>query len=172
MARSGLVFAAQGGPSNQFKDFVTLQAALEHLDRRVELVALGDPPVTPDEVADRLRAAELYVHPSRADTFPSGVLEALSCGTPVVASRVGGIPEQVSDKTGVLVEPGDAAALAAAIESLLADPARRERMSAAAVADARARFSLDRQVDAYLALYEELAAARHRERSSPRAGGG
>ncbi|HEX3455235.1 MAG TPA: glycosyltransferase [Gaiellaceae bacterium] len=173
--RSGLVFAAQGGPSNQFKDFATLRAARELLERRVELVALGDPPVSQAEVADRLRAAELYVHPTRADTFPSGVLEALACGTPVVASRVGGIPEQVSDGTGVLVEPGDPRALADAIESLLADPGRRERMSAAAAADARARFSLDRQVDAYMALYGELAAtaaAGPRDRSSPRVGGG
>jgi glycosyltransferase involved in cell wall biosynthesis len=172
LGRSGLVFAAQGGRANEFKDFPTLEAALERLDRRVELVALGDPPVTPAEVADRLRAADLYVHPSRADTFPSGVLEALACGTPVVASRVGGIPEQVTGESGVLVEPGDASALAAAIESLLADPSRRERMSTAAAADARARFSVDRQVDAYVALYEELTAARRRERSSPRVGGG
>ncbi len=176
--RSGLVFAAQGGRANEFKDFPTLEAALERLDRQVELVALGDPPVLPEAVARRLQAAALYVHPARADTFPSGVLEALACGTPVVASRVGGIPEQVTGETGVLVEPGDPAALAGAIESLLADPARRERMSTAAAADARARFSLDRQVDAYVALYEEVAAAGacspgpRRGRSSPRVGGG
>ena len=130
----------------------------------------------PEDVARWLQAADLYVHPSRADTFPNGVLEALACGTPVVASRVGGIPEQVRDETGVLVEPGDPAALAAAIESLLADPSRRERMSAAAAEDARARFSLDRQVDAYLALYVELLAAGTgagaEPRSSPRVGGG
>ena len=81
------------------------------------------------------------------------MLEALACGTPVVASRVGGIPEQVSDGTGVLVEPGDPAALAAAIESLLADPERRARMGIAAAADARKRFSLDRQIADYLELY-------------------
>jgi glycosyltransferase involved in cell wall biosynthesis len=174
--RSGLVFAAQGGRANEFKDYRTLEAALGQLDGRVELVALGDPPVTQFEVAERLRAAELYVHPTRADTFPSGVLEALACGTPVVASRVGGIPEQLTDETGVLVDPGDPAALAAAIASLLADPARRERMSGAAAADARARFSLDRQVEDYVALYEQVAAAgagsAGRQRSSPRVDGG
>jgi glycosyltransferase involved in cell wall biosynthesis len=173
--RSGLVFAAQGGRANEFKDYPTLRAALERLSQPVEAVALGDPAtgveqvgqstvravgvVPPGEVADRLRAAALYVHPSRADTFPSGVLEALACGTPVVASRVGGIPEQVTDGTGVLVEPGDPAALAGAIESLLADTARRERMCAAAAVDARARFALDRQVDAYVALYEQISSA-------------
>ena len=155
--RSGLVFAAQGGRANQFKDFPTLQAALERLERPVEIAVLGDPPVPTEELARRLRAAAIYVHPSRADTFPSGVLEALASGTPVVASRVGGIPEQVTDETGVLVEPGDAAALAAAIESLLADPERRVRMGAAGAADARRRFSFDRQLDAYLELYAAAA---------------
>jgi glycosyltransferase involved in cell wall biosynthesis len=149
-----VVFAAQGGRANEFKDSSTLEAALARLDRSVEFVALGDPPVPPAEVARWLRAADLYVHPSRADTFPTGVLEALACGTPVVASRVGGIPEQVSEETGVLVEPGDPAALAAAIESLLVDPERRVRMGAAAAADARERFSVDRQIAEYLDLYE------------------
>ncbi len=148
-----VVFAAQGGRANEFKDFGTLQAALGRLDRPVELVALGDPPVPPTEVAGWLRRADLYVHPSRADTFPSGVLEALACGTPVVASRVGGIPEQLTDETGVLVEPGEPAALAAAIDALLDDPDRRTRMGQAAAADARARFSLDRQIADYVSLY-------------------
>jgi glycosyltransferase involved in cell wall biosynthesis len=148
-----VVFAAQGGRANEFKDFGTLQAALARLERPVELVALGDPAVTQEEVADWLRKADLYVHPSRADTFPSGVLEALACGAPVIASRVGGISEQVTEETGVLVEPGDPAALAAAIESLLTDPERRARMGRAAAADARERFSLDRQLGAYLELY-------------------
>ena len=148
-----VVFAAQGGPSNQFKDYATLQAALQRLERPVELVALGDPPVPRDEVAGRLRRADLYVHPSRADTFPTGVLEALACGTPVVASRVGGIPEQLTEETGLLVEPGDPAALAAAVDALLGDHERRARMGRAAAADARQRFSLDRMLSDYLELY-------------------
>jgi len=166
-----LVFAAQGGRANEFKDFPTLRAALGRLGRPVEALAIGDPApgeerigqavvkslgvVSPEEVARCLRVANLYVHPSRADTFPTGVLEALASGTPVVASRVGGIPEQVTQETGVLVEPGDPAALAAAIESLLDDRDRLERMGRAAAADARERFSLDRQLDAYAALYSE-----------------
>jgi glycosyltransferase involved in cell wall biosynthesis len=164
-----LVFAAQGGRANEFKDFATLRAALERLSVPVEAVALGDPDrghelvgkatvrslgtVPPTEVAAWLRAANVYVHPSLADTFPSGVLEALACGTPVVASRVGGIPEQLTEETGVLVAPRDPGALAAAIESLLADSARRARMGRAAAADARERFSLERQLTAYLELY-------------------
>jgi glycosyltransferase involved in cell wall biosynthesis len=166
-----VVFSAQGGRANEFKDFPALREALGRLGSPVQAVALGDPApgeeqvgsarvravgaVPTAEVAHWLRAADVYVHPSRADTFPSGVLEALACGTAVVASRVGGIPEQVRDETGLLVEPGDPAALAAAVELLLGDPERRTRMGAAAEADARERFSLERQVDAYLALYAD-----------------
>jgi len=168
-----LVFAAQGGRTNEFKDFPTLGEALALLPTPVEAIALGDPTAGVEvvgnatirsvgampsaEVARWLHAGDLYVHPSRADTFPSGVLEALASGTPVVASRVGGIPEQVGEETGLLVEYGDAPALAAAIELLLADPDRRARMGAAAAADARERFSLERQLDAYLRLYGDLA---------------
>jgi glycosyltransferase involved in cell wall biosynthesis len=158
-----LVFAAQGGRANEFKDYPTLEAALARLEAPAELTVLGDPPVPAEEVARRLREADLYVHPSRADTFPSGVLEALASGTPVVASRVGGIPEQLTEETGILVEAGDPAALAAAIDSLLADRDRLERMGRVAADDARERFSLDRQLDAYASLYSEIL---------PRGGGG
>ena len=74
----------------------------------------------------------------------------------------GGIPEQVRDlaaagdhATGLLVPPEDPAALAGALARLLGDPALRDRLGARAAADARARFGLERQVDATLALYED-----------------
>jgi glycosyltransferase involved in cell wall biosynthesis len=166
-----LVFTAQATRSNPYKDFATLRSALARLEQPVVAFALGEeaPPehvgraelrstaVDREGVAQHLQAADLYVHATRADNHPLAVLEALACGTPVVAARVGGIPEQVGEQTGALVEPGDADALAGAIDGLLADRERRSRMADAAVADARARFSLDRQVDAYLELYAELA---------------
>ena len=167
-----VLFAAQGGRTNAYKDFQTLRSALDLLrDRRLLAVALGEaapeerigavtlrsePFETRDEVAKRLRGADLYVHATRADNHPLAVLEALASGVPVIASRVGGIPEQLSEETCVLVEPGHPQSLAAAVSQLLDDPDRRARMSAAAVAAARARFSLDRQVAAYLDLYAEL----------------
>ena len=167
-----VVFAAQGARTNPYKDFETLRRALELLrDRRLLAVALGEagpeerigdvtlrsePFRAREEVAKQLRRADLYVHATRADNHPLAVLEALASGVPVVACRVGGIPEQLTDDTGVLVEPGDAQGFAAAIAQLLDDPDRCARMGAAAAADARRRFSLDRQVDAYLDLYAEL----------------
>jgi glycosyltransferase involved in cell wall biosynthesis len=167
-----VVFAAQGARTNPYKDFETLRRALELLrDRGLLAVALGEagpeerigdvtlrsePFQAREEVAKRLRRADLYVHATRADNHPLAVLEALASGVPVVACRVGGIPEQLTDETGLLVEPRDAQGFAAAIAQLLDDPDRCARMGAAAAADARARFSLDRQVDAYLDLYAEL----------------
>jgi glycosyltransferase involved in cell wall biosynthesis len=167
-----ILFAAQGARTNTYKDFQTLRSALELLrDRRLLAVALGEaapeerigavtlrsePFESREEVAKRFRGADLYVHATRADNHPLAVLEALASGVPVIASRIGGIPEQLTDETGVLVEPGDPQSLAAAISELLDDPDRRARLSAAATADARARFSLDRQVAAYLDLYGEL----------------
>jgi glycosyltransferase involved in cell wall biosynthesis len=167
-----VVFAAQGARSNPYKDFETLRRALSLIrDGRLQAIALGEagleerigsvtlrsePFQAREAVAARLRDADVYVHATRADNHPLAVLEALACGVPVVAPRVGGIPEQLTEETGVLVDPGDPRSLAAAISGLLADPERRARMGAAAAADARARFSLDRQVDAYLDLYSVL----------------
>jgi glycosyltransferase involved in cell wall biosynthesis len=167
-----VVFAAQGARTNPYKDFTTLRQALELLrDRQLMAIALGEgapeerigsvtlrsePFLTREEVAKRLRGADLYVHATKADNHPLAVLEALACGVPVIASRVGGIPEQLTEETGLLVEPNDAQSLAASISELLGDPDRRTRMGAAAAADARARFSLERQVASYLDLYSEL----------------
>jgi glycosyltransferase involved in cell wall biosynthesis len=111
----------------------------------------------PGTVADYYRAADVYVHPSRADTFPLAVLEALASGTPVVASSVGGIPEQVEDgRHGFLVPPGDHRNLAAAIARLLDDEEARARMSSEGRRRALECFDLERQVDAYLDWYEML----------------
>ena len=158
--------------TNPYKDFETLEAALGMLADEpgpaVLALALGEAGAerqigrvtlrslaftTHEQVAAYLRAADLYVHSTRADNHPLAVLEALACGVPVVASRVGGIPEQVRDETGVLVDPGKPEALARAIAELLGDEPRRRAMGTAAAADARRRFDSQQQVDAYLELY-------------------
>lgn len=81
-------------------------------------------------------------------------LEALACGTPVVATAVGGIPEQVRDgETGFLVTPGDPEAMAKAIMALLTNEALRKRLGGNAAMDARRRFELQFQVKTYLDWY-------------------
>ncbi len=86
------------------------------------------------EIADWLGAANLLCLPSRSEGCPNVVVEALSCGRPVVATSVGGIPELVDEDSGILVPPRDAARLAAAISTALT-----HRWSARAIAARRSR---------------------------------
>jgi glycosyltransferase involved in cell wall biosynthesis len=72
-----------------------------------------------EQLALYYSAADLFVLPSVAENLPNTISEALLCGTPVVAFRVGGIPEQVHAGNGILVEPGDGSALEAAIHAAL-----------------------------------------------------
>jgi glycosyltransferase involved in cell wall biosynthesis len=107
------------------------------------------------------QAADVYVHAAKVDTFPNSIIEALACGVPVVATAVGGIPEQIEDGvTGFLTPPGDTKALAVATSRLLCDFELRSRFSAQAAESARLRFSLDRQADDYLSWYEQLVTKR------------
>jgi glycosyltransferase involved in cell wall biosynthesis len=120
----------------------------------------------PKAVAGYYQAADVYVHAARADTFPNTVLEALACGIPVVATAVGGIPEQVEDgRTGFLVPVGDAPALAERLTQLLSEHDLRVRLGIQAAAAARSRFDLERQADAYLDWYRDLVPRRPAERA-------
>jgi glycosyltransferase involved in cell wall biosynthesis len=108
-----------------------------------------------DQVRDWLRRAALCVLSSDSEGMPVSLMEAAACGVPVVATAVGGVPEVVQhEKTGLLVPAGDASALAAALEQLLCDPARRERYGVAARQRALERFSVITQVDRLLAVWK------------------
>ena len=92
------------------------------------------PPTSQAEVADWMRAADVVVVPSRREPLGLAAVEALACGTPVVASAVGGLKEVVRDgETGLLIAPEDPAALASALIRLK-DGALRARLAAAAPA--------------------------------------
>jgi glycosyltransferase involved in cell wall biosynthesis len=109
------------------------------------------------DVADLMAAADLVVLPSVAEAFGLGLAEALYLGTPVVATRVGGIPEIVDDGVdGVLVPPADSRALGDAIVGLLTDGPRRQRLAAAGRERIRTRFSFAQMTSSYEELYERL----------------
>ena len=102
-----------------------------------------------------LRAIDALVLASRAEGLPLAILEAMSLGVPPLASAVGGVPEVVRDgENGLLVPPADAAALAAAIERLVADGELRRRLAASALRDGLRLFTADRMVKETLAVYE------------------
>ena len=112
-----------------------------------------------EDVPARLADADIFVLPSRSESFPNAILEAMAAGLPIVASGVGGILELIDDgRTGWLVPPGEDEALASRVMHLMADPAESARLGAAARADAEARFSFDRMIAAFESIYlTELA---------------
>jgi glycosyltransferase involved in cell wall biosynthesis len=115
------------------------------------------------DIADLLAATDVFIMPSHSEGLPGALLEALFMGRPVVASDVGGIPEIVeAEKTGLLVPAGDAEALAAGIERLLADPDFAEELGRRGQAAVRQRFTLEAMYTNHCQLYERLLDARAR----------
>jgi len=110
------------------------------------------------EVIQLLSQATAFACPSLYEPLGIVNLEAMACGTAVVASRVGGIPEVVADgETGLLVPPGDPALLAAALNALVADPGRAAEMGRLGRARAEAEFGWSGIAAQTAALYAELA---------------
>ena len=112
-----------------------------------------------DDVPDLLAAADLFVLPSRFEGLPLALLEAMAVGLPAVATRVCGITEVVEpDRTGLLVDPGASAALAAALVRLLGRPDEGAQLGAAARARVEREFGAGRMVRETWDLYRELLA--------------
>ena len=121
--------------------------------------------VGPDERARLLEKASVLVLPSHFEALPMAVLEGMAAGLPIVATRVGGIPDAVGPDAGLLVEPRDVEGLARALVTALTDETARIAMGAAARLRASATHSADVVVPAIERLWE--AAAPHAKRTSP-----
>lgn len=110
------------------------------------------------------QAADLFLSASIAEVSPLSIMEALASGTPVVATAVGGVPEQITSwplaaadsANGILVPSGDSAAMADAMTRLLDDELLRQALGRNALQRARAEFDFDVQVERYLAYYREI----------------
>lgn len=110
-----------------------------------------------EEIGPLYAAADVVVLPSRWEGLPLSMLEALSRGRPVVASRVGGIPEVVEhDWTGILVPPEEPAALADALERLHRRPDIGRRLGAAGAERVASRFTWERMVDDFETVYDDV----------------
>jgi glycosyltransferase involved in cell wall biosynthesis len=136
-------------------DREALAALIERLGASDSIELLGER----RDVAGLLAESDMFVLSSRSEGLPMSVLEAMAAAVPVVATAVGGIPELVRDsETGVLAPPGDAAALAAALERLARDAELRDRMGEAGRRRVERDFSLAAFRREHLALYARLAA--------------
>lgn len=108
-------------------------------------------------LASFYQAADVGIFPSRAENLPNTVLEAMACGVPCVSFSVGGITDAIlPGRTGLLAPPYDVAALASAIQSLVLDPALREKLGAAAAALVLEKFTLAKQAESFETLYRKI----------------
>ena len=139
----------------------TLRPAIEALLAQHGAADLAWLPGARADVPAWLPALDIFALPSRAEGISNTILEAMACGVPVVATRVGGNPELVADgETGMLVPPADSAPTCAALLALANDTPRRRRMSRAARARAVREFALPEMTRRYADVYEG-ALSRH-----------
>jgi len=169
--------SAVGGEHNEFKDYATVERAVGRAKSQLKeedilFVCIGGSGVEEEirgetallsRISDRERlalfygASDVFLHAAHAENLPLTLLEAQACGTPVIATTVGGVPECVVDGvTGFLVPRGDSEAMAVKLVEMVRDGGLAERMGDEAAKLASRSFSLDRQVEGYLSWYEEI----------------
>ena len=194
-----LLYVGSELATNPFKDLATVERAAaiaaELLERNLTLILLGDRgderrtgrvairsipfQEAADDTARHYQAADLLVHAAHADTFPTTVLEAMACGTPVIATAVGGIAEQVRstagsvndaqwtahdrhEATGVLVPRADAEGMGAAIAVVLRDEPLRLQLGRNAARTAAREYDAEQQCAVYLDWYHHILERRGR----------
>ncbi len=174
-----ILYTAVGGRGNPFKDYDMLDRLIRRMqtlkfDRPVVLLAVGGSKelqlevndVTmiektyvsdPREMARYYQACDLYVHTAKADNAPLVILEAMACGKAIVATNAGGIPELVREVlTGYTVPVGDDEQMASRVLDLIQNPESMKQMGLHAAEIAKNEYGLDRMVQNYLDLYQEL----------------
>lgn len=190
-----VMFAANGIRENIWKDYATMRASIAEAamampDKPLCFIAVGEsapsekigtatitfiPYKTSEEMAKYYQSADVYIHAARAENFPNTIVESLSCGTPVIATAVGGVSEQIKglfyegdrsglnhyvleEATGILTPVGDVAALCNALCLMLHKPEILQQLSETAAKDAHIRFNLEAIGNQYLEFFEEVIA--------------
>lgn len=137
-----------GGPFEQ-----RLRNEVDRLDLQASVNFVGE--LTPDQVKDRLNGADIFCMASFSEGLPISIMEAMAMGVPVVSTWIAGIPElAVNEITALTVAPGDANALADAIERVIHDPALCARMISAARAAIEQRHSLPTNARSIAELFQ------------------
>ena len=189
-----LLFGGEDGNEKR-KGFKALVAAIQYClkdekfqslleDEKLRLICFGHPndqigsfgvPVqslgyldSDEKISDAYSGADIFVLPSLEDNLPNTILEAMSCGTPVVAFDTGGIPEMVENGvTGQIVPLGDSVKMGEALLSLIFGPDERKAMGKECRKRIEERYVLNMQARAYLELYEELVKVNGKARQVP-----
>lgn len=170
-----VVLFAAAAKSSVFKDYETLWSAAKALsakrsDVQFVCVGIGEPPTgalpnlrcvsylaNPEDMAQQYRAADVFWHSANVEAFGKTVTEAMACGTPVVATDIGGIPEQIlPGQTGYLTKPKSPADFVEATLHVLNMSDEEKNVWRERAAQRGATFSLDRQADAFLEWYGTL----------------
>jgi glycosyltransferase involved in cell wall biosynthesis len=142
-----LIAAGRGKEEERLREEIVAQ------DLNGEVILAGEK----DNIAELLSVSDVFVLPSLWEGLPNALLEAMVSGVPVVATRVGGVPEVViNDETGLLVEAKDSDALAVAIERLINNHELRQRLSQKAKEYVRKNFNIKAIVGQTEKLYDEL----------------
>ena len=173
-----ILFTAYGITHSFWKDYYTMRSAIKIISenkirKKILFLALGEEAQSekmgnttvrfiqyqsdPRIVARYFQAADIYIHAAKADTFPTTILESLACGTPVVATSVGGIPEQIIDKkNGFLTSPGDPFDMAEKIQILIDNENLMGEMGYEGYKSIKTNFDLNIQMNTYVHWYTEI----------------
>lgn len=201
-----LMFAANGIRANVWKDYRALSEAMRIMgshgkSQALILLAVGETAPSesignaeirfipfqkkPESLAKYYRAADIYVHAARIESFGNVLLEARACGLPAVATAVGGIPEHLNsldcehaaggvrvfpsgEATGLLTPAGDGEALARGVLFLFDHPELLRKLGENAIRDVHERFRVSLQAQRFLAWYREILAASTHDACPPR----
>jgi N-acetyl-alpha-D-glucosaminyl L-malate synthase BshA len=153
--RARLVMCGDG-PEREMAESLALELGVG-----ADVLFVGSVP----NIADYLSVADVFLLPSLTESFGLAALEAMACEVPVIATRVGGLPEVVRDgETGYLVPLGDTGAMAAYAHRILSDDQFKQAMGRRARAWAVSQFATEKIIPQYEAMYERVvreAAAKH-----------
>jgi glycosyltransferase involved in cell wall biosynthesis len=199
-----IMTAGNGVKSNVWKDYQTLHDALVFLDgawkgRELLMLIVGESgqdckigrinvrnipyQLNSTDMANYYRASNLYFHAARVESFGNVLIEARACGTPVIATAVGGIPEHIKsltwsgmpsdvtgygidEATGILTPPGDGKAMGIAALQLLDHPDQCQTLSDNGVKDIERNFSVSVQAERFLNWYREILSTKTADRRS------
>ncbi|MEL6952900.1 MAG: glycosyltransferase family 4 protein [Pseudomonadota bacterium] len=150
---TAIILGRATGKHQDFERDLRARVAQAGMDTRIRF--LGE--VGVDQIAPYYQALDLFIAPQRWEGFGLTPLEAMACGVPVIATRVGAFDELVRDgETGALIPADDLSSMIAATRALLDDLPSREAMGQAARAHIARDFSLEREAEALIAIYREM----------------